>query len=40
MFYCRPVPGNTGSVKLFYERLTEISVGVLFVLAFDMVTPW
>ena len=34
------MPGNTGSVQLFYARVTDIVIGVLVVLAFDLMFPW
>ena len=37
---CRPVPGNHGSLTLYYARITDIAVGVCIVLLFDLVIPW
>ena len=37
---CRPIPGNHGSLTLFYARITDIAVGVIIVLLFDLVMPW
>ncbi len=37
---CRPIPGNHGSLTLFYARVTDIAVGVCVVLLFDLIMPW
>ena len=36
----RPIPGNHGSLTLYYARITDIAVGVCVVLLFDLVMPW
>ena len=36
----RPTPGSHGSTTRFYARITDICVGVLVVLAFDLIFPW
>lgn len=37
---CRPIPGNHGSLTLFFARVTDIAVGVCVVLLFDLIMPW
>ena len=34
------MPGNHGSLTLYYARITDIAVGVCIVLLFDLVIPW
>ena len=33
-------PGDTGSTLLFYARVTDIVLGVIIVLFFDLMFPW
>ena len=33
-------PGDTGSTLLFYARVTDIVLGVIVVLIFDLIFPW
>ena len=33
-------PGDTGSTLLFYARVTDIILGVIIVLFFDLIFPW
>ncbi|KAK9831494.1 hypothetical protein WJX81_002371 [Elliptochloris bilobata] len=33
-------PGDTGSTLLFYARVTDIVLGVIIVLFFDLIFPW
>ena len=33
-------PGHTGTTLIFYARVTDIVIGVIIVLVFDMIYPW
>ena len=34
------VPGLHGSVRIFYDRLVDVAIGVLIVLLLDLILPW
>ena len=33
-------PGFHGSVRILYDRLVDVAIGVLVVLALDLILPW
>ena len=34
------VPNFTGTVRIFYDRLVDIAIGVVVVLLLDLILPW
>lgn len=36
----QPVPGFHGSIRVPYDRLVDISIGVVVVLILDLIWPW
>ena len=35
-----PPPGFTGSVRVLYDRLVDVAIGVVIVLLLDLILPW
>lgn len=35
-----PPPGFTGSVRILYDRLVDVAIGVIIVLLLDLILPW
>ena len=35
-----PPPGFTGSVRVLYDRLVDVAIGVVVVLLLDLILPW
>ncbi len=38
--YKAGVPGFHGSVRIFYDRLVDVAIGVVVVLLLDLILPW
>lgn len=36
----RPLPGFHGTVRIFYDRLVDVAIGVVVVLLLDLILPW
>lgn len=35
-----PPPGFTGSIRVLYDRLVDVAIGVVVVLLLDLILPW
>ena len=38
--YRPDAPGSHGTVRIFYDRLVDITIGVIVVLLLDLILPW
>ena len=39
-YHPNPPPGFHGSVRVLYDRLVDVAIGVVIVLLLDLILPW